>query len=409
MIATRIARSASRRAAAPRTAHPARLGIVGTGFIGHGLYMHVRSSTGFAVSSVLTRRNVDSIPNLAVPRETLTTSINELVDASDVIVECSGDVNHATRVVAAAAAAQKPVVTLNPEFHVTAGSVFVDRLVLTEAEGDQPGCEASLVEEARAMGFRPRVVGNMKRYLDLRPTREAATAWAQRYSLSVEQVIAFTDGTKVNCEQVLVANGLGLDIWPEGIKGTPANSVEEGALALAREAARRNVVVSDYVLSATAPPGVFVVAEHDSCQRLYLQYARLGDGPLYYLARTHHLLHLEALKTVARVVDRGSILLNNSRRPRYSVAAIAKRELQRGDRIARGIGSLDLRGEAVGVDRAPGHVPLGVVHNAIVTRRVERDQLLCWDDLEIPESPSLTAWQTVQDAWQVADAGRILA
>ena len=55
---------------------------------------------------------------------------------------------------------------------VTAGSCFVHKGNLSEAEGDQPGCQAALKEEAEALGFRAVVYGNMKGVLNHEPTRE---------------------------------------------------------------------------------------------------------------------------------------------------------------------------------------------------------------------------------------------
>ena len=78
-----------------RTHEPCtRIGIVGTGFIAAGLLRVVSASDGFAPSRVLTRRPSGTVGN--IDAEILTSSIEELVGASDIVVECSGDVVHAT-------------------------------------------------------------------------------------------------------------------------------------------------------------------------------------------------------------------------------------------------------------------------------------------------------------------------
>lgn len=62
--------------------------------------------------------------------------MNDLIDHSDIIFECSGDVIHATDSILATTNAMKKVVTLNAEFHTTTGSYFVHRSdYVTDADG----------------------------------------------------------------------------------------------------------------------------------------------------------------------------------------------------------------------------------------------------------------------------------
>ncbi len=89
------------------------------------------------------------------------------------------------------------------------------------------------------------------------------------------------------------------------------------------------------------------------------------------------------------------ILLNNTLHPRISVAAIAKRKLTKGTRIERGIGSFEVRGEAVRILDEPDHVPIGLLADAVLTRDVEAGELLRFDDVELPDTLALHAWQTI--------------
>ena len=129
-----------------------RIGVVGTGFIGNGLAHVLSDQPDVELSRVLTRRKPEEAQELFRP-ELATRDVQELIDHSDLIVECSGDVLHATDVVAAAFEAELPVVTMNSEFQVTTGSFFAGRGYLTEAEGDQPGSLAALRENVLSMGF----------------------------------------------------------------------------------------------------------------------------------------------------------------------------------------------------------------------------------------------------------------
>lgn len=371
-----------------------RIGVVGSGFIARGFVMAMQHVKDLRVTRVLTRTDPRTRKDFPRP-ELLTNSIDDLIEHADIVVECSGDVVHASEVVDRVLQAGLPVVTMDAEFHVTTGSYFVDRGLLTEAEGDQPGCLAALRENILQMGFRPLVYGNIKRFLNHNPTPEEMHFWARKQGITLPQVTAFTDGTKVQIEQALVANGLGADIAVRGMLGIPSPDVEAGARMLADGARRLGHPISDYVLSPGAPAGVFIAAEHDEYQRDYLQYLKLGDGPYYVLLQPFHLCHLEIQKTIRRVLFEQRILLNNTAYPRISVAAVAKRRLAKGTRIERGIGSFEVRGEAIRILDEPDHVPIGLLANAVLTRDVDAGELIRFDDVELPDTLALHAWQTV--------------
>ncbi len=371
-----------------------RIGVVGSGFIARGFVMAMQHVKDLRVTRVLTRTDPRTRKDFPRP-ELLTNSIDDLIEHADIVVECSGDVVHASEVVDRVLQAGLPVVTMDAEFHVTTGSYFVDRGLLTEAEGDQPGCLAALRENILQMGFRPLVYGNIKRFLNHNPTPEEMHFWARKQGITLPQVTAFTDGPKVQIEPALVANGLGAEIAVRGMLGIPSPDVEAGARMLADGARRLGHPISDYVLSPGAPAGVFIAAEHDEYQRDYLQYLKLGDGPYYVLLQPFHLCHLEIQKTIRRVLFEQRILLNNTAYPRISVAAVAKRRLAKGTRIERGIGSFEVRGEAIRILDEPDHVPIGLLANAVLTRDVDAGELIHFDDVELPDTLALHAWQTV--------------
>jgi predicted homoserine dehydrogenase-like protein len=379
-----------------------RVGIIGSGYISKGLVQVLLQSDDLTPSRVLTRsdtRGRDDYPQPGLLTNDLATVFTE----SDVIVECSGDVVHATEVVDAALNEGLPVVTMDAEMQVTTGSYFVGRGILTEAEGDQPGCLAALAEEVRGMGFSPLVYGNIKGFLNHNPTRQEMEYWGAKQGLSMERVVSFTDGTKLQLEQALVANGLGATIVQDGLIGPEGEKVGDavGRFASAAEALGRPI--ADYVLSAASPPGVFIVAAHRDEQRRYLRNYKLGEGPYYLLLRNYHLCHLEIPRTLRRVMGGGGVLLDNSSLPEVSIAAVAKHALQPGDRIEHGIGSFDLRGIAVRFSASLGHCPIGLLQGATVLREVEEGRMLSMDDVEVPESHALRAWKEIRD--RVASGG----
>lgn len=365
-----------------------RIGLVGTGFIASGFARLIHNhAPDLSLTSVLTRRPLEQAGSFPFP-ERLTQSVQQLIDTSDLIVECSGDVLHSTEVIDQALRAGKPVVTMNSEFHVTTGSWFADKGLLTEAEGDQPGCIAALHEEAVMMGFKPIVYGNMKGFLNHLPKPEEMAYWSGKQGISIEQTTSFTDGTKIQIEQAFVANGFGATITRQGMEGPSAVDVNKTAIELARFAAELGQPIADYML-APGKAGVFVVGTHDAEEWKALNYLKLGDGPYYVLVKNFHLCQYEIVKTVRRVINGGGVLLNNSTHPTLSIVGIAKTALPVGTRIDRAIGGFQVRGEAARIQDVPGHVPMGLIQNAVITRPVEAGQILSFDDVELPDSLAL--------------------
>ncbi len=366
------------------------LGIVGTGFIAEGLARMIRRSHEFGIAAVLTRRRERPLQGFC--EDELTDSIDELLDRSAIVVECSGDSLHATVVIDRAIKAGLPVITMNSEWHITVGSYFRGCGLVTEAEGDQPGCIAALHEEAVAMSFLPLVYGNVKGFLDRNPSRSQMEAHGSRQGLSLSQVTSFTDGTKVQIEQALVANGLCAGIARTGLLGPAVANLEECIPILAAAAESVGMPIADYVLTSDTPGGVFIIARHDESQARALSYMKLGNGPYYLLKRPHHLCHLEIIKTLRRIVAGGGVLLDNGSKPAISVAAVAKRELLPGLRIGRGSGSFEVRGECIRIAESREHVPIGLMQDVVLRKRVAAGDFLTMDDVDLPESLALTAW-----------------
>jgi len=115
-------------------------------------------------------------------------------------------------------------------------------------------------------------------------------------------------------------------------------------------------------------------------------------------------VHLEILRTIRRVVSQGRILLDNSARPVASVCTVVKRDLQPGNRIASGIGSFDVRGEAVRIADTAGHVPIGLLADAVIKRPLKRGDIIGMDDVELPDSLALRAWGEIERS--VLNAGQ---
>ncbi|MBK3867286.1 NAD(P)-dependent oxidoreductase [Pseudomonas stutzeri] len=341
------------------------------------------------ISRVLTRRPLFSLTDFPLT-DVLTNSLDELIDHSDLIIECSGDVFHGTSVIERAFEAGLQVVTVNAELQVTTGSYLAGKGFITEAEGDQPGSLAALREDALQMGFQPLVYGNMKGYLNHDPSPEDMVYWANRQGISVDQTTSFTDGTKVQIEQVIIGNGLGATITRQGMEGLASTNLDDSASLLGMMAERAGHPIVDYVIPSGYPAGgVFLVGRHDQEQARAIEYFKLGRGPFYTLVRPFHLCSLEVGKTVRRVLGGGGVLLNNSTQPTLGVAAIAKRTMKAGELIERGIGGFQFRGEAIRLAEHPDHVPIGLLRKTALKRAVEPGQIITFDDIDILPSRAL--------------------
>jgi len=375
------------------------IGIVGTGFIATGLAHLLLNSPDLTVSKMLTRRDPESIEGL--PKSLLTNSVNELIDCSDLIVECCGDPIHATNVISEIVKTDKKVLTVNSEFHVTTGSYFTKRgYFVSEADGDQPGCLARLKIEAEGMGFEPLAYVNLKGFLNPDPTLKEMEYWSDKQQLALDQVVSFTDGTKLQIEQAFVANGLGATIAQDGMIGATVENLSDLDY-LVQAAENASEPISEYLLCKGSPPGVLIVAKNSEADRLpgYLPFSRLTttDGLGYILLRNYHLVHLEVRNTIRNVLNGEGILLNNSAQPTITVAAVAKHDMAPGDAIIKGAGGFDVRGHAVQLRDHQNAVPICLLQNTPLIRPVERGQIITFDDVDLAATKALDCYQAIID------------
>jgi predicted homoserine dehydrogenase-like protein len=368
-----------------------RVGLVGTGAIVKGLVKLLKKSSEMSVSGVLTRR-IGSIDGLEVSNEMVYRTPELLFLKSDVIVVSTGDPIYSTEIINAAFQYKLPVVTMDADTMVTTGTWLSKQGLITEANGDQPGCLATLRQEVLEMGFSPIVYGNIKGFLNLNPSPEEMNYWALKQGFSVDSVTSFTDGTKVQIEQVLTANAFDAAIVKQGLIGLETEDFQASGYKLAEIADEIGFPISDYILSKTSPPGVFIVSKHDENLKNELRTYKMGEGPYYHHYKPIHLCFFEVPGTIKRLLNHNEILIDNGENPSTSVASIAKRSLKKGDFIKKGTGSFDTRGTAVRIIDEPDHVPIGLLQNARIKENIEEGQIIRFSDIEIPFSLASKAW-----------------
>lgn len=372
-----------------------RVGISGSGFVARALWPVLAATPDFTVTGVLTRRPV-ALSADGFPEAVLTNSADEMIERADIVFECSGDTSHAAEVLMAAGAAGRALVTMNAEAQVTVGTELLHAgFSLTEAHGDQPGASAELAAEVRAIGFTPVAYVNLKGFHDPDPSRESMLYWSEKQKSTLAAVTSYTDGGKMQIEQVLIANGLGAGIARQGMIGGAVDDLLDLGY-LAAEAARIGRPVSDYVVHPKGPKGVLVLATSEDAARTpdysVFSKVRTHDGRAYMLLKPHYFVHAEVPKTLRGVVAGLPPVITNSLAPTVSIGAVAKRAIPAGTRIETGLGGFELRGEAVTIAEAPDAVPITLLDGAVTRHALEPGALVTEADVDVPETLARRLW-----------------
>ncbi len=322
----------------------------------------------------------------------------------DVLLEATGAVEYGARVVVEAIANRKHVVLLNAELDGTVGpilKVMADEagVVYSVSDGDQPGVQANLVRFVQGIGLEPLVAGNVKGLQDpyRTPTtqKEFAEKWGQRPSM----VTSFADGTKISFEQANVANAFGFTVERRGMMGRDHREHVDAAVRYYDvETLRALGGVVDYLVGAQPGPGVFVFATHDDPkQRHYLNLYKLGEGPLYSFYTPYHLCHFEVPTSLARAVLFGDAALAPAGPMRVEVVTTAKRDLAAGE-VLDGLGEYMTYGqcETAAETERLALLPIGVAEGCRLKRAVAKDEVITYQDVELPAGRLIDELRTRQ-------------
>ena len=260
--------------------------------------------------------------------------------------------------------------------------------MLFRSEGDEPGVQMNLYRWVKGLGLIPRVIGNVKGLQD--PYRNPTTqqAWAERWGQSASMVTSFADGSKISFEQSIVANATGFHVRSRGMsRGRKYDgSIMDIHTLYDLDELRTLGGIVDYTVG---PPlvKVFCLAEHpDPKQRHYLNLYKMGEGPLYPFWIPYHLVHFEVPSAIARVVLFGDEVAPPLGGPSVEVCAVAKRDLKAGE-LLDDYGMYTTYGEAVNVEEMCHRrlLPEGLVEGCRLRSDVLKDEVLTYDDVDLPE------------------------
>ncbi|MDP9764068.1 NAD(P)H-dependent oxidoreductase [Deinococcus enclensis] len=409
---------------------PIRVGMIGAGFMGRGVANQIINSVpGMRLAAVANRTlgnarrayteaGVESVREVSTQdaledalragQPAITEDALLLCRAAglDCLIDVTGDVEFGALVTVEAIRHGRHVVTMNAELDATVGPILkrmADEagVILTAADGDQPGVQMNLYRFVTSLGLTPVLCGNIKGLQDPYRTPTTQQAFAERWGQNPYMVTSFADGTKISFEQAIVANGTGLRVAQRGMRGLdfPGHVDDLKALYDADELRALGGVV-DYVVGAKPGPGVFVYATHDDPkQRHYLNLYKLGEGPLYSFYTPYHLCHFEVPLTAARVVLFGDAALQPLAGPVVEVVTTAKRDLKAGETIDA-LGGYMTYGQCENADvtAAQRLLPMGLAAGARLRRDVPKDAVLTYADVTLPEGRVADQLRARQDA-----------
>jgi predicted homoserine dehydrogenase-like protein len=408
--------------------NPIRVGLVGAGYIGRGIALQIEKfMTGMRLVAISNRTlsraeraykeaGVDSIEkvdtisqleaSIARGHYAITNDSFLLCEAEgiDAIIEATGAVEFSAHVATRAIAHHKHIILMNAELDATVGpilKVYADRagVVITDADGDQPGVMMNLFRFVRTIGYEPVLVGNIKGLQDHYRTPETQKAFAAKHSITPQMATSFADGTKISMENTVVANATGFKVGKRGMYGPECSHVREAANLFPADQMLNGGLV-DYILGAEPSPGVFVLGnnEHPNRQH-YMKHFKMGDGPLYVFYTPYHLPHLEVPLTAARAVLFQDAAVTPLAGPMCDVITVAKRDLEAGE-VLDGIGGFTCYGMIDNSDvcKAENLLPMGLSEECRLIRDVLKDEAITYADVELPTDRLCDKLRAEQDA-----------
>ncbi|MEH2405262.1 NAD(P)H-dependent oxidoreductase [Nostoc sp.] len=423
-----IDRALQARAAA---GNPIKVGMIGAGFMGRGIANQIVNSVPGMELVAISNRQINAAKQAyseaGIENIQVVATVSELEDVIangkyavtedakllcraqgiEAIIEVTGAVEFGAHIVMEAIAHCKHVIMMNAELDGTIGpilKVYADKagVILSACDGDQPGVQMNLYRFVKSIGLTPLLCGNIKGLQD--PYRNPTTqkGFAKRWGQKPHMVASFADGTKISFEQAIVANATGMKVAKRGMLGYDFNGyVDEMAQIYDVEELKELGGIVDYVVGAKPGPGVYVFATHDDPkQRHYLNLYKLGEGPLYSFYTPYHLCHFEVPLSVARAVLFGDAVMSPLAGPLVDVVTTAKIDLKAGETLD-GIGYYMTYGQCENspIVQQQNLLPIGLAEGCRLKRDITKDQVLTYEDVELPEGRLCDQLRTEQNAY----------
>jgi predicted homoserine dehydrogenase-like protein len=412
------------------TGRPIRVGMIGAGATGRAIALQLGTPVpGIRLAAIANRtaehaerafreagitnwirvstaREAEATISRGLPVLTDDPSVLTNCEAIDLIVEVTGSVEPAARVVLQAFDYGKPVVLVNAELDSFIGPILKAKaeqagLVVTHTDGDEPGVAMTLLRYLRSLGLRPVAAGNLKGMVDYYRNPDTQQAFAEKNDQDVKKVTSFADSTKLSMEATVLANATGFQAGRRGMYGPACKDVREMANLLPADQMLSTGLV-DYALGAAPYTGAFVIVHEDSpLKKVQLAYYKLGDGPFYVFYTPFHLPHIQIASTIGRAVIHRDPTVAPIAGPVCEVMTVAKRDLKAGERLD-GIGGFCAYGliDNSAAARAMGALPIALSEGCVMRHDVSRDQVLTFADVVSPTGRLTEAlWKEQAARW----------
>ncbi len=408
--------------------NPIRVGLVGAGYLGRGITLqivkHVKGMSVVAISNrtlskaetAYREAEVDSIKtvetaaqleaSIDMGQSAITDDAMLLCKAEgiDAVIEVTGEVEFGAHVAMKTIENRKHIILMNAELDATVGpilKVYGDRagVIVTNADGDQPGAMMNLLRFVKTIGYDPVLAGNIKGLQDHYRTPETQRAYAAHYGITPKMATSFADGTKISMENAVMANATGFKAGKRGMYGPQCAHVSQAVNLFPMDKLLNGGLV-DYILGAEPSPGVFILGYNDHpIRQHYMNHFKMGEGPLYVFYVPYHLPHLEAPLTVARAVLFQDAAVAPLGGPVCDVIAVAKRDLKAGE-VLDGIGGFTCYGmvENANVSKTEDLLPMGLSEGCHLLRDIQKDQAISYGDVELPPNRLCDKLRAEQDS-----------
>jgi len=398
-----------------KDAKPIRVGIIGAGAAGRAIALQLATpAPGVRLVAIANRtpehgerafreagitewrcpesaHDAEAAINHGVPVLATDPSVVTKCDAVDVIIEGTGTIEYAARVVLDAFDHGKHVVLVNAELDSVLGPILNAKakkagLVITHTDGEEPGVAMTLLRYLRSTGLRPVAAGNLKGMVDHYRTPETQKSFALKYDQNPRKVTSFADATKLSMETTILANGTGFAAGRRGMYGPACEHVREMAKLLPADQ-MLNTGLVDYALGAAPHTGAFVIVYEDRpLKQAQLGYVKMGDGPFYVFYTPFHLPHIQIISTIGSAAILGDATVTPIDGPVCEVITLAKQDMKAGERLD-GIGGFCAYGliENAPAARNIGALPLSLSENCVLRHDVVKDQVISFADVEQPK------------------------
>lgn len=415
-----------------KSGRPIRIGLIGSGEMGTDIVTRVAHMTGIEIGAIaeLNPQNAAKAVDIAFQEKghssevSTGNALNTAIEAGKVAVTSDADlilnsglidvVIDATGVPAVGAEIGlramehgKHLVMMNVEADVTIGAYLkseADRLGVTYSlgAGDEPSSCMELIEFVSAMGHTIVAAGKGKNNpLNIDATPPAYEEEAARRHMNVRMLVEFVDGSKTMVEMAAIANATGLVPDVAGMHGPAATLDQLSKVLIPKKdgGVLNKVGVVDYSIGKGVAPGVFVVADmsHPRISER-MEDLKMGKGPYFTFHRPYHLTSLEVPLTCARVVLYGKADMVPLAKPVAEVAAVAKKDMQPGDRLDQ-IGEFCYRAWVMTAEdaRAARAIPSGLLAGGTVTAPIRKGDLITYANAKPADGSRIAALRARQD------------